>query len=73
MSSTLQQEKTKHDAKAVGNDVSNHAAIAGDKIAAGAHKVGVALGVSEPTTGEKVGHAVEKVTDVISGNRKTVD
>ena len=40
--------------KSVGNDVSNHASIAGDKIGAGRHKAGVALGVSERTPGEKV-------------------
>ena len=73
MSSTLQQEKTKMDAKVLANDASNHASIAGDKIGAGLHKAGVALGISERTPGEKAGHAIEKVTDVVTGHRKTVD
>lgn len=47
---SIQKEKTKMDAKALGNDISNHAEIAKDKAEYKAHKAGVAMGVSEPTT-----------------------
>ena len=72
MSSTLQSEKTKMDANMLGRDLKNHAEIAKEKVGIGAHKAGVAAGVSEPTVGEKIGHGIEKTVDVLTGNRKVV-
>ena len=72
MSSTLQNEKTKMDANALGRDIKSSANIAAEKVGIGAHKAGVAMGVSEPTVGEKIGKGIEKVVDVASGNRKVV-
>ena len=69
MSSTLQTEKTKYDAKALGNDMGAHASNAAQKVKDGVHKAGVALGVSEPTVGEKIGDATEKTVDTLAGNR----
>jgi hypothetical protein len=72
MSSTLQTEKTKADAKSLANDAGTHASHAADSIKTGAHKVGVALGVSEKTPGEKIGKGIEKGVDVMTGDRNHV-
>jgi len=80
MSSTLQTEKTKMDARALGSDVKQHAANAAnragdaasrgaEKVADTAHKAGVAVGISEPTTGEKIGDAVSRGVDAVTGKR----
>jgi len=80
MSSSLQTEKTKHDAKSLANDVANHAENAADrasykaeraatKVSDSAHKAGVAMGISQPTTGEKIGNTLSKGIDKITGER----
>jgi hypothetical protein len=68
----LQNEKTKLDANSLGRDIKSHANIAAEKVGIGAHKAGVATGVSEPTMGEKIGKGIEKTVDLATGNRKVV-
>jgi len=60
----------KEDSKSLGKDMKEHAAIAADRVREGAHKAGVALGVSERTPGEKLGHGIQKTTDTMTGHRR---
>lgn len=50
----------------VKNTVSHGADVAGEKL----HKAGVAIGVAEPTTGEKIGQGITKAVDTVTGNHK---
>jgi len=42
------------------------------KMEIGAHKVGVKLGLAQPTAGEQVGKGIEKTVDVATGQRKVI-
>jgi hypothetical protein len=46
--------------------MSHGADVAGEK----AHKAGVATGVAEPTTGEKIGAGITKAIDTVTGHHK---
>jgi hypothetical protein len=58
--------------QSLGRDVEASAHNAAEKVGIGAHKVGVKLGLAQPTAGEQIGKGIEKTVDVATGQRKVI-
>ena len=60
-----------HD-QSLGRDVEATAHNAAEKVGIAGHKVGVKLGLAQPTAGEQIGKGIEKTVDVATGQRKVI-